>query len=201
MREIYKMGAIKVYNFKTCCSCLSLRTGCIIVITLEILLLLILNLSVEWSTFPIAIIIGNVVALAFIVYLFYGIFMENHTHLRWWIISNHLFILMLVVLCGLCIYNFINSTQHIESSNDRPQKEIKDGIVEALLAPIIEAIVGAILLYMAVAVAAIAILQAIFSWIVYSYICELRVQENRENARLALQALKLLDDQNCIIPV
>lgn len=160
------MCTFRIHNFKSCCGFLSLRTGCFLIAVAQLLMLLIADFVAD-SEHPI-VIVGNLVVLIFIGYLIYGTLNENHTHLRWWMIINNSFTVILAATFGFCLFGMLLITQQSHEGSDRRRL---GGYMTIMLLLTIGAIAGLI-----------STIQGIFSWVAYSYICELREQEDRKNA-------------------
>lgn len=151
-----------IHSFKSCC-CLSLRAGCFIVALLQLIELALTNVAAQEPVIPITI-AGNSVILVFIGYLMYGAAVKSHAHLRWWMIINNSLIGILAAIFGFCVFALVLIyVMKLEHHHQR-----LDSVVVLVLC----AAIGSVM-------AAIIITQGLFSWIVYSYICELRMAENR----------------------
>lgn len=155
------MCSIQIHNLKSCCGCLSLRTGCFVVPVAQLIVLILAD-SLMLLVPPIATYIINLVVLSTIGYLIYGTVKKNHAHLRRWLIIDKVFIVIVAVVICLCLFAAI----FIKLSDSRRHASH----VEFTLF-LISAVVGVAILTM----------KGFLAWIVHSYICELREQEEREN--------------------
>lgn len=159
--ESDKMCSFRIYAFKSCCGCLSLRTGCYIATALQFMALLSMNILPNGTEQPI---LGNLAALAFIGFLINATFRQNHTHLRWWLIMNNSFVLVMAfVFIAFEILLVLRILP--ESLVDHPEN------MAFLMCASSEAVTVAII-----------ITHGLSSWMVFSYICELREQETRGTA-------------------
>lgn len=169
VRERDNMCTFKFYKFKSCGWFLSLRTGCFFVAVAQLIVLLITNVFAEFSLHPVAI-VGNLVVLTFIGYLIFGTVKENHTQLRWWTNINNSLVVLLAALFSFCFFGFILVIVTMQlPSQLEPSQSGEYALLMVFL--IVGAIAGLIFT-----------IQGIFSWIVYSYMCELRELDDRKNA-------------------
>lgn len=154
-----------MFTFKSCCFCLSLRTGSFLIAVSEILILLMLNAATKWWTNPIGI-IGNIVAVTFVGLLFYASVKENRTYLRWWLIINSSIAAILAAVVAFCAMGCVVVLAATGSSNAS-----RVGQYWAVY----------MFIYVALVAFGISAIRAIFSLVVYSYICELREREDSKH--------------------
>lgn len=153
--------AVPIFN--TCCWCLSLRTGCILIVALEMIILILANIFAGLST-RLDVIGANIIATAFVGLLIYGIVMENCICLKLWVMINNVMFGLLFCAIGVYVFHWTpNILPHLESSSGL-------GYLIAL-----------ILTILAVGVLAYCATRALFSYVVHSYTCELRKRENCKN--------------------
>lgn len=120
------------------------------------------------STHPM-IIVGNVIVFIFIVYLIYGtIANENYAHLRWWMIINNVFVVIHAGAFSFCLFGMILITQVDLKDADGRRLGVNMTIIMLLTVGAVAGVLFSI--------------QGFSSWVVYSYVCELREQEeDRKN--------------------
>lgn len=150
-REDENMGA-----FRTCCCCLSLRTGCIILAVIEILYP-ICQLAATYRNLPSFFIFGTVGCIISDVVLIFGAVRRHRSYLWAKIVYNIATILLLIVGLGFSIYAIFDIK---ERYNSEEEKKLLPGVYVLI----------------AVQVLVIVIL-AISTLIVHSFVCELRNEE------------------------
>lgn len=153
--------AMRVFN--TCCLCLSLRTGCILIAVLEMIILILANIAAGQSI-SLDVIGTNIIATAFVGLLIYGIVMENCISLWLWVMINNVVIGLLFCVIGVCAFHWTLDTL--------PRLESPSGFAY-LITFILALLVAGILACCAT--------RALFSYVVHSYTCELRNRENCKN--------------------
>lgn len=151
--------------FRSCFWCLRLRTGCILIALLDMVLQLFLNLAAEWPTKP-EFIGVNLAALAIVGLLIYGIVRENRKCLWLWMIVNNLVIALLTIVVVFCALGMIQLSQPYKTESDNEL--------------VFRALMGIYFIICGLVVLAISIAKGLFSYIVHSYICELRKNEEEK---------------------
>lgn len=138
--------------------------GCILVAVIDVILLLIGNTIVQWSTDVMTIGV-NILVLAFVGLLLYGIVKENCTCLRIWVIINNILIGMLV--CAVGFVAFVLILMQVAPGVKRSSR------LGFYFLPL--------LLYFALCVGAYGVPQAHFSCVVWSHMDEIRNRPNGTN--------------------
>lgn len=144
-----------MFTFKSFLWCLSLRTGLAIIILLEIILEL--NITAQWLMIP-PIMAGHLAAIFFLCILLYGIARDSRNALWLWVILNAIIVVVILVLVGLVALGIILIKPPKNPSPDYWAVEV-------------------------VFVFPIAVVQALFAFVAYSYICQLRELENLAKAK------------------
>lgn len=157
-------------TFKTCCFRLSLRTGAIIVAALEFILLIYSNYDEGWPISLVALTV-NVVVLAFIGILIYGIVREKRSFLWLWVIIANTICGSLLALAILFTIVWIGLFFFRTSSYEGLSRHMHGLMYQRL----------SLYLY------TVSIIQAIFSWIVYSYLYELSEREEEHKKESVAQ--------------
>lgn len=142
----------KMAIYDSCFWCLSLRTGCIVIITLQIIFQILTNFALDLPL--LAVIFGNLIATAFTALLIYGIIAEKRFWLWLWVAIDIIIVVLLCVLVVKCAIDYGSRTDGVPG----PEK----------LGSIIIAVVSAIL----------AVTHIVFALVVYSYISKLHEQQN-----------------------
>lgn len=158
--------------FKTCCCCISLRTGCIIIGVLEILAQ-IWNISVQKQVTG-SVIGGTLIAFVVSALLIYGAAKRNRVFLWPWIVVSIITLIILVIGLLLCVFAsalIVDVFKAAESEGKLSDEEMEQAQIG--LTTLVVLIAVSILI-------AIAILIPL-TLVVYSYVCELREEEVRQN--------------------
>lgn len=156
---------------KSCCGCLSLRTGCIIIATLEFVILIPAFIPEPLST-ELVIIGLRIAALAFVGLLVYGIVRENRMCLRLWVIINGIGIALLGAI--VCLYAFAFLVMSLT-----PPKPGSDN--QNLGKGMFWMIFSSFALF----VVAVVTVQGLSAFVVYSYYVELRDRDEVEKNKSA----------------
>lgn len=159
--------------FKTCCCCLSLRTGCIIIGVVELLGYLSIIASHSTSASKI---LGTIIGVVASVLLVYGAYKKNRFCLWPWIVINIISIIVLVVGLLMCAFA---STIIVDIYNEavaqgqiQPTQDDEDTFKAAGMAFVV--IIAVIILILIV-------ILVLITLVAYSYVCELREEQERQN--------------------
>lgn len=158
--------------FKTCCCCLSLRTGCIVIGVLEILGQL-SNISSTQTS--ISVVFGTIIGLIAAALLIYGAVKRDRLYMWPWIVVTILSIIFLIILVFLCalapslIMDVMNSRQ-AKGEIHLTKEETHD----------LETATTAFVVIMAVVFLIVIAILILLTLVVYSYICELREEGQRQ---------------------
>lgn len=151
-------------SIKSCCGCASLRTGCIIVLTIEIILQTLINATVEWSS-PTVAISANLVALLFIDLLIIGIVRRSRVCLWSFVIVNSILSSLILLVGTMCAVHYYNLLDEDENPVDSIGEIFSTAVIAAMFA-----VYGMIAF-------TLGIIQAIATYVVYSFIRELREED------------------------
>lgn len=158
--------------FKSCCGCMTLRTGCIVIGVLEILAQ-IWNISVQRQVSG-SLIGGTLIAFIASALLIYGAAKRNRFLLWPWIVVNIITLIILVIGLLLCVFASALIVDVFKAA------EVEGKMTDEEMA---QAQIGLTTLVVLIAVSiliSIAILIPL-TLVAYSYVCELREEEERQN--------------------
>lgn len=144
--------------YDSCFWCLSLRTGCILIITFEIIFQILGNVAFRPLDLPLlAVISGNLLVGAFTGLLIYGIIEHKRSWLWLWIAINMIIVILFAILSVWTAVDYIFPTDLDPIGRGHTR-----------LYSIIISVISAIF----------AITRIVFALIIYSYICKLHEQQN-----------------------
>lgn len=150
--------------YDSCCWCLPLRTGCILIAILDLILQVLATIAALEYQMPylyVVIISGNLIAFTITGLLVYGTIVQKRSFLWLWTVVNAVVVILLCILTVMCAIGFT------DTAADTP------GQADGKLASIIIGVLSA----------ALATAQFVFTLIVYSYICKLRELEDSRAER------------------
>lgn len=152
--------------YDSCCWCLPLRTGCVLIALLEIIFQILANLAVgELQVTIAAVISANLVAITFTGLLLYGTIMRKRSWLWLWVAIDLLIVILLGVLVVMVATGY---------SSDAEQTDHGYSLLTAVVIGVIST--------------ALAAAQIVFALVVFSYISKLREEQR-------LEATDLVDDE------
>lgn len=144
--------------YDSCCWCLPLRTGCVLIALLDIIFLILANLAVGQLQVTLAAVISiNLIVITFTGILLYGTFMRKRSWLWLWVAIDILLAILLGVLVVMVVVGYNsnpNTTDH------------GYGVLTAVIIGVIST--------------ALAVAQVVFALLVFSYISKLREEQRLE---------------------
>lgn len=145
--------------YDSCCWCLPLRTGCILIAVLDLffqVLATIASLELQIPYLYVVIISGNLIALTITGLLVYGTIVQKRSFLWLWTAVNTVVVILLCILTVMCAIGFTDTASDTPGQADGKLVSIVIGVISAALATV----------------------QFVFTLVVYSYICKLREVED-----------------------
>lgn len=159
--------------FKSCCCCFSLRTGCILIGVLEILFTLSSATSLKAQT---SIIFSTLIGIITSALLIYGAIKKNRFCLWPWIVANILAIITFIIGLILCVFASRHIVEILEAIRSEGKIDLTDEEAEEMKTA------GTVLVVIvAVALIICITILTLLTLVVYSYILELREEEERQH--------------------
>lgn len=150
-------GRNEMAIYDSCFWCLSLRTGCILIVFLEIIFQISANVAMKYVDVPLpAAISGNLIAIVFTALLIYGTIMQKRSWLWLWVAIDIIIIVLLCILVVWCVRDYGSPGGDVPGQSLTKLGAVILGSVSAILA----------------------VTRIVFALLVYSYICKLDEQQN-----------------------
>lgn len=163
----------KMAVFKTCCCCLSLRTGCIIMGVLEILSYLSVVAAKNSSPASIFLMLVGLIASALLIY---GAIKRNRFCLWPWIVVNIIAIIVFIIGVLLCAFASAIIVDIFQDAQAQGAIQISEKETEEAKAAItVFVVIVAVTFLISIGIV------TLFTLVAYSYVCELREEEERQH--------------------
>lgn len=150
-------GRYEMAIYDSCFWCLSLRTGLIMIVLLEIIFQISANVAMKYVDVPLpAVISGNLIASVFTALLIYGIIVQKRSWLWVWLAIDIIIIVLLCILVVSCVRSYLSPGGDVPGQSLTKLASVFLGSISAILV----------------------VTRIFFALVVYSYICKLHEQQN-----------------------